>query len=92
MITTILTFIGGVVTCVTVYKVISIVKKERRNKKNIAADVKRLKDKVKFMEMDLDWTKVRGENWERCSFELHNLKCDVKSIKKKLEEENTEDK
>ncbi|PFS53457.1 hypothetical protein COK41_28730 [Bacillus cereus] len=92
MIATVLAFTGGVVTCVAVYKIVSIIKNERRNTKNLVADVKCLKDKVKFMKMDLDWTKVRTENWEKCSFELHNLKCDVESIKSKLEEGNTEDK
>ncbi|MGN4897823.1 hypothetical protein ACTFSB_28630 [Bacillus cereus group sp. MYBK14-3] len=92
MIATVLAFTGGVVGSVTVYKIITIVKKERRNKKSLVADVKRLKDKVKFMEMDLDWTKARGEYWEKCSFKLHDLKSDVTLIKSKLEEGNTEDK
>ncbi|PEP36671.1 hypothetical protein CN575_02570 [Bacillus wiedmannii] len=92
MITTILTFIGGALASITIYKIITIVKKEIRNKKNLVADVKRLKDKVRFMEMDLEWMKVRAEYWEEQSFELHNLKSDVKSIKRQLEEGNTEDK
>lgn len=92
MIATVLTFAGGVVTSVVVYKIVSIAKNERRHKKNLISDVKCLKDKVKFMEMDLDWTKVRAEHWENQSFEMHNLKSDVKLIKSKLEERNAEDK
>jgi hypothetical protein len=92
MIATVLAFTGGVVVSVVVYKIITIVKKERRNKKNLVADVKRLKDKVKFMKMDLGWMKVRAEYWEECSFKLHDLKSDVELIKSKLEERNIEDK
>ncbi|WP_242300274.1 hypothetical protein [Bacillus cereus group sp. BfR-BA-01448] len=88
MIATLLSFAGGVISSVVIYKIITNIKKESRNKNNLVADVKRLKDKVKFMEMDLDWLKVRAENWEKQSFELHNLKSDVKLIKSKLEEEN----
>ncbi|MDA1636472.1 hypothetical protein PDK11_27145 [Bacillus cereus] len=75
-----------------VYKIVSIIKNERKDKKSLVTDVRRLKDKVKFMEMDLDWTKARGEYWEECSFKLQDLKSDVTLIKSKLEEENTEDK
>ncbi|WP_436866636.1 hypothetical protein [Bacillus fungorum] len=92
MITTVLAFTGGVVTCVSVYKIVSIIKNERKDKKSLVSDVKRLKDKVRFMEMDLDWMKVRAEYWEKCSFELHDLKSDVELIKSGLEEGNTEDK
>ncbi len=92
MITTVLAFTGGVVVSVAVYKIVSIIKKERRNKKNLVSDVKCLKDKVRFMEMDLDWMKVRVEYWEKQSFEIHNLKTDVKLIKSKLKKGNIEDK
>lgn len=92
MVTTLLSFVGGVISSVVIYKIITLVKEEHRNKKNLVADVKRLKDKVRFMEMDLDWLKVRAENWEKRSFELHNLKSDVDLIKSKSEEGNTEDK
>lgn len=90
MFTTLLSFAGGVISSVVIYKIITIIKKEHRDKKNLVADVKRLKDKVKFMEMDLDWLKVRAENWEEDSFELYNLKSDVKLIKSKLEEEEND--
>lgn len=92
MVTTLLSFVGGVISSVVIYKIITLVKEEHRNKKNLVADVKRLKDKVRFMEMDLDWLKVRAENWENHSFELHSLKSDVKLIKGKLEVGKTEDK
>ena len=92
MIATILAFIGGALASITIYKIVTIVKKEIRDKKNLVADVKRLKDKVRFMEMDLDWMKVRADHWENHSFELRDLKSDVKLLKSKLEEGNAEDK
>lgn len=87
----VLAFTSGVVVSVAVYKIISITKNERMKKKNLVMDVKRSKDKVRFMEMDLDWMKVRVEHWEEQLFELRNLKADMKLIKSKLEEGNTED-
>ncbi|PHE70867.1 hypothetical protein [Bacillus wiedmannii] len=92
MIATLLAFIGGVVVSVAVYKIITILKKEHRNKKNLISDVRHLNTKVKFMEMDLEWMKVRAEHWEEQSFELRDLKSDMKLIKSKLEEGNAEDK
>ncbi|TBX83988.1 hypothetical protein E0M29_28245 [Bacillus cereus] len=92
MIATVLAFTGGVATCVAVYKIVSIIKEERKNKANLISDVKRLKDKVKFMEIDLDWMKIRADNWEDRSFEIHNLKSELELIKSKLEEGNAEDK
>lgn len=92
MIATLLSFVGGAISSVVIFKIITIIKKELKNKKNLVADVKRLEDKVKFMEMDLDWMKIRTENWEERSFEIHKLKSDVESIKSKLEKGNTEDK
>ncbi|MCS3600134.1 hypothetical protein [Bacillus sp. JUb91] len=85
MFTTVLTFVGGMIASVTIYKIISIVKKEHIKRKAFITDAKRLKDKMCFMEMEVSWLKSRTDNLEKLSFKLCNLELEVKSIKSKLE-------